>query len=88
MQYELLEEQGRARKSKEEQGRARKSKEEQGRARKSKEEQGRAKEMLMLACYAELWERSATHSQTSAWFNNQIHLFLPPVFFWTNDRLC
>ena len=61
MQYELLEE--------------------QGRARKSKEEQGRAKEKLMLACYAELWERSATHSQTSAWFNNQNHLFLPQIFF-------
>ena len=63
MQYELLEEQGRARKSKEEQGRARKS-----------------KKKLMLACYAELWERSATHSQTSAWFNNQNHLFLPQIF--------
>ena len=48
---------------------------------KSKEEQGGAKEKLMFACYAELWERSATHSQTSAWFNNQNHLFLPQIFF-------
>ena len=79
MQYELLEEQGRARKSKEE----------QGRARKSKEEQGRAKEMLMLAIVMQNSGSKVQHIPRLPHGSiTKIIYFYHWFFFWTNDRLC